>query len=243
MTTQSATAPKPTESESWKMFDRIAYRYDLLNRLLSFRQDVLWRKRMCKELPPGDDLNVLDLATGTGDVLLGLYKQSGRIKTGIGLDKSGGMLSYGHEKLKQKNSNNDLSLMRGDAMSIGTQSNTFNATTIAFGIRNVPDVPRALREMYRVLKPGGRTLILEFSLPANWVIRTGYLQYFRHVLPRIGGIVSGDAQAYRYLNETVEQFPYGEAFSSMMRDAGFQQVKAFPLTFGIATLYLGDKEA
>ena len=223
------------------MFDRIAYRYDLLNRLLSFRQDVIWRKRMCIELPAGDDLKVLDLATGTGDVLLGLYKQSGRIKTGVGLDKSSGMLLFGHHKMEQQNPNNDLSLIRGDAMSIGTQSNFFDATTIAFGIRNVPDVPRALKEMFRVLKPGGRTLILEFSLPANWMIRTGYLFYFRHILPRVGGIVSGDSQAYRYLNETVEQFPYGEAFATMMTEAGFQRVKTIPLTFGIATLYLGDK--
>jgi demethylmenaquinone methyltransferase/2-methoxy-6-polyprenyl-1,4-benzoquinol methylase len=243
MTTQTATASKPTESESWKMFDRIAYRYDLLNRLLSFRQDVIWRKRMCNELPAGKDLRVLDLATGTGDVLLSLYKQSGRIKTGVGLDKSSGMLSYGHQKIKQHNPQNHLSLIRGDAMGMGIQSDYFDATSIAFGIRNVPDVPSALNEMYRVLKPGGRTLILEFSLPANRIIRTGYLMYFRHVLPRVGGIVSGDSQAYRYLNETVEQFPYGEAFAAMIREAGFHQVKAIPLTFGIATLYLGDKEA
>jgi demethylmenaquinone methyltransferase/2-methoxy-6-polyprenyl-1,4-benzoquinol methylase len=243
MTTQTATAPKPTESESWKMFDRIAYRYDLLNRLLSFRRDVVWRKRMCKALPAGIDLKILDLATGTGDVLLGLYKQSGRIKTGVGLDKSAGMLSYGRRKLTQRNPEKALSLIRGDAMDIGTRSDVFDATTIAFGIRNVPDVPSALKEMHRVLKPGGRTLILEFSLPANPIIRTGYLFYFRHILPRIGGIVSGDFQAYRYLIETVEQFPYGEKFAILMRDAGFKNVKATPLTFGIATLYLGDKEA
>ena len=120
-------------------------------------------------------------------------------------------------------------------------SSSFDAVTISFGIRNVLDVPKGLREMHRVLRPGGRALILEFSLPANAFIRWGYLLYFRNVLPLVGGLVSGDAKAYRYLNETVETFPYGAAFTALMTDAGFENVQAKPLTFGIATLYRGDR--
>ena len=113
--------------------------------------------------------------------------------------------------------------------------------TIAFGIRNVPDVRAGLGEMRRVLRPGGRALILEFSIPANRVFRSFYLFYFRNVLPRIGGFISGDAAAYRYLNKTVETFPYGTAFCDLMREAGFTEVAAHPLTFGIATIYTGER--
>ncbi|MCB0314807.1 MAG: class I SAM-dependent methyltransferase, partial [Calditrichaeota bacterium] len=117
----------------------------------------------------------------------------------------------------------------------------FDAVTISFGIRNVTDVSRALGEMKRVLKGGGKAIILEFSLPGNALMRSLYLFYFRKVLPRIGGLISGDSFAYRYLNETVESFPYGEAFCDLMRQAGFHQVKMTPLTFGIATIYEGEK--
>ncbi len=232
---------EPTEAESWKMFDRIARRYDFLNRLLSFRQDVSWRKRMIKCLPEGDSLAMLDLATGTGDVLINIYEKSGRIGRGIGLDMSGGMLKFGQMKLRKKQFSDSLRLMRGDAMAMGLAENSFDVATMSFGIRNVPDVPKALRDIHRVLKPGGRALILEFSIPGNSIIRAGYLFYFRHILTRIGGLISGDTKAYRYLNSTVEAFPSGEAFTSMMQDAGFDRIAAHELTFGIATLYVGDK--
>lgn len=221
------------------MFDRIAPRYDLLNRLLSMRRDVVWRNRLADQLPDRANLRVLDLATGTADVLLTLAKRKqSALQQGIGLDMSHGMLVRGRDKIA---SNKRLALVRADATCIAFPEDTFDAATIAFGIRNVADVPAGLREMHRILKPGGRALILEFSLPANRILRAGYLFYFRHVLPRIGGMVSGDAAAYRYLNETVETFPYGDRFCALMRDAGFVGVEHFPLTFGIATLYQGDK--
>lgn len=231
----------PTESESWRMFDRIAQRYDFLNRMLSFRRDVVWRRRLAKRLPEGDKLRVLDLATGTGDVLAGLFRETGRMQFGLGVDKSANMLANGRKKVAEA-SPDCLALVRGDAVSLGLRSEAFDAVTIAFGIRNVPDVEAALRDMRRVLRPGGRALILEFSLPANPVFRALYLTYFRNVLPRIGGWVSGDAAAYRYLNETVERFPYGEDFCELMRGAGFHDVQHETLTFGIATLYWGDRE-
>ncbi len=238
----SSTASIPTEADSWQMFDRIAKRYDLLNHLLSFRQDIGMRKRMIRHLPEGDSLALLDLATGTGDVLLQLHRLSGRIGTGVGLDMSSGMLGYGRHKILEAGLENDLHLLRSNAMLIGLREASFDVATISFGIRNVPDVPKALRDIHRVLKPGGRSLVLEFSLPANPFIRWGYLFYFRHILTRIGAWISGDAQAYTYLNTTVEAFPYGDDFVALMKDAGFSHVEAHPLTFGIATLYVGHKD-
>ncbi|GMU92221.1 MAG: demethylmenaquinone methyltransferase [Candidatus Hydrogenedentota bacterium] len=231
----------PERVDVWRMFDRIAPRYDLLNRLLSMRRDVAWRKRLATLLPKRDPLTVLDLATGTGDVLLALRRNCARVRSGVGVDMAGNMLKIGKEKFESKGDASVLRMVRGDATRLAVAESSFDAVTIAFGIRNVLDVEAALREMRRVLKPGGRALILEFSLPAFAPLRAGYLLYFRHVLPRIGGLVSGDAYAYRYLNQTVETFPYGETFCELMRKAGYQDVRAHPLTFGIATIYQGDK--
>ncbi len=225
------------------MFDRIAHRYDLLNRLLSMGTDKGWRKTMRQYLPGSGPLRLLDLATGTADVMLFLERTSGRIGSGVGLDLSAGMLSYGCVKIRRRRLQDKLRLVRGDATKLGMADAAFDAATFSFGIRNVLDVPAALREMLRVLKPGGRALILEFSIPASPLVRIPYLFYFRNILPLIGGMVSGDTQAYRYLNKTVETFPYGEAFLSLMRDAGYVNTRAIPLSFGIATLYLGDREA
>lgn len=237
----SEQAASPARTDVWRMFDRIAHRYDLLNRLLSMRQDVAWRKRLAKLLPERDDLRVLDLATGTGDVLLTLRAASSRVRSGVGMDMSGKMLYIGKDKFEDSGQASALQMVRGDAMRIAAAKETFDVVTISFGIRNVLDVDAALREMYRVLKPGGRVLILEFSLPDNPLMRSAYLLYFRNVLPRIGGLVSGDSYAYRYLNQTVETFPYGEAFATLMRNANFANVSMTQLTFGIATIYQGDK--
>ncbi len=235
--TDSDVRATPLTFETWRMFDRIAFRYDLLNRLLSMRQDVLWRREMVRNLPPGNDLVVLDLATGTADVLLE-FAASPRVSGGIGLDMSANMLAFARKKVSLKE---NLGLVRGDAASIGAADGSVDAVSIAFGIRNVPDVREALREMRRVLKPGGRALILEFGLPSNRLFRALYLFYFRNVLPRVGSLVSGDAEAYRYLNRSVEGFPYGEAFCALMRDAGLEKVRATTLSFGIAMLYVGER--
>lgn len=223
------------------MFDRIAPRYDLLNRLLSGRRDVAWRNAMAQYLPAGERLLVLDLATGTADVLISLARRASRVQGGLGVDPAGAMLSLGQEKLAAKGLSGRFRLARGDAAAPPVAAASVDAVTIAFGIRNVADAPTALAEMHRVLKPGGRSIILEFSLPGNALFRRVYLLYFRHVLPRIGGLISGDPSAYRYLNATVEEFPYGEAFCELMREAGFREVTAQPLTFGIATIYCGTK--
>lgn len=237
----SSPTPSPSRVNVGSMFDRIAHRYDLLNRLLSFGTDVHWRKRMGMHLPEGDALNVLDLATGTADVLISLEKHCPRVQRGTGVDLSFGMLSYGVPKLRAMSLADRFRLVQGNAMRLPLPAERYDAATISFGIRNVLDVGAGLREMHRVLRPGGRVLVLEFSLPGNALFRAGYLFYFRHVLPRIGALLSGDGHAYRYLNQTVETFPYGEAFCALLREAGFREVRAFPLTLGIATLYQGDK--
>lgn len=223
------------------MFDRIAHRYDLLNRLLSMRRDVAWRNKLAELLPRREDLRVLDLATGTGDVLLALRTAGSAMRSGVGMDMSAKMLEYGKDKFEDAGVAATLRMVRGDATNIPAADESFDAVTIAFGIRNVSNVERALREMHRVLRPNGRALVLEFALPSNPLVRRSYLLYFRNVLPRIGGVISGDAYAYRYLNQTVETFPYGEAFCASMRGAGFHHVNAHPLTLGIAMIYQGDK--
>lgn len=229
--------------QAFKMFDRIAHRYDLLNRLLSMGTDVRWRRKLNRRVPAGEKLRVLDLATGTADVLIAMNGACPQVASGVGLDMSGGMLHYGREKLIRLGLDRKFRLVRGDATCLGLESSQFDAVTISFGIRNVIDVPQGLREMRRILKPGGRALILEFSLPSNRLFRALYLFYFRNILPRIGALISGDSYAYRYLNETVETFPYGEVFCQLMRDAGFEAVTATPLTFGIASLYQGERGA
>lgn len=195
---------------------------------------------MASLLTAKSDQEVLDLATGTGDQLVALY-QTGKVAKGVGLDLSEKMLEIGRAKLARLKLDDNLSLKTGDAGLIPLGDNLFDAVTISFGIRNVTDVPSALIEMRRVLRPEGRALILEFSLPRSLVMRKLYLFYFRHILPALGGMISGDSHAYRYLNQTVETFPYGESFCQLMRAAGFKEVHATPLTFGIATIYQGDK--
>jgi demethylmenaquinone methyltransferase/2-methoxy-6-polyprenyl-1,4-benzoquinol methylase len=224
------------------MFDRIAHRYDLLNRTLSMGQDVVWRNRVARYLPEFSNQHVLDLATGTGDQLISIFEKSDRVKSGVGIDMAEKMLELGRPKLSKRDLDRAIQLQTGNAAEIPFPEDTFHAVTISFGIRNVSDVPKSMREMRRVLKPGGRALILEFSLPGNKILRRLYLFYFRHILPRIGGLISGDSYAYRYLNETVESFPYGEVFCRLLREAGFTDVKMTPLTFGIAMIYQGDKE-
>lgn len=225
------------------MFDQIAPRYDLLNRLLSGWRDVAWRKRMARYLPAGGPLALLDVATGTADQIFSLLRHDPRIDRATGIDMAERMLEIGRAKAARRGLADRIRLRTGDATAIPEPDNAFDVATISFGIRNVENVSAGLSEMCRVLKPGGRALILEFSLPASPLFRRLYLFYLRRILPVLGGLISGDAQAYRYLNVTIESFPYGEAFCGLMRQAGFTAVRANPLTFGIASIYQGDKPA
>jgi len=233
---------QPPRTDVWRMFDRIAGRYDLLNHLLSFGQDIRWRKKVARFLADNSDQYVLDLATGTGDQLLSLFQSSTRIDCAVGTDLAIKMLEIGREKVKKKELNDRITLEEGEAENIKYPDNTFDAVTISFGIRNVISINRSLSEMHRVLKPSGRVLILEFSIPKNRLLRRIYLVYFRYVLPFLGSIISGDRYAYRYLNETVETFPYGDDFCHLLVKSGFQNVFMYPMTFGISTIYVGEKD-
>ncbi len=231
----------PERQDVWQMFDRIAWRYDFLNRILSMGIDRGWREQMANMLPPRPELRVLDLATGTADVPLTFARSNKDISHITGMDLAEKMLDIGREKIAQQGLKKTIELATGDAMAIPAESNAYDAATISFGIRNVPDVLTTLKEMHRVVNPGGHALVLEFSTPEIPVFKQGYLFYLRHVLPQIGAALSGDSYAYRYLNQTIETFPYGQDFCDLMIEAGFTQTEAVPLTGGIATIYKGVK--
>jgi demethylmenaquinone methyltransferase / 2-methoxy-6-polyprenyl-1,4-benzoquinol methylase len=231
----------PSREGVAQLFDRIAPTYDLLNRLLSFRRDVAWRRRLVGRISAAQPLAHLDLATGTADVLIAARRGRPGIVRSVGVDLSEQMLAHGRLKVERLGLAQAIELQQGDATALTFSDASFDLATTAFGIRNVMDTPAALGEMLRVLKPDGQALILEFSLPRQRVVRGVYLFFFRHILPRLGGLVSGDRQAYGYLNQTVETYPYGAAFSRLLEDAGFVDVTCTPLTFGIASLYSGRK--
>jgi len=213
----------------------------MLNRMLSFRRDVAWRKRLIDAIPFDTPIALLDLATGTADVLITAQRRRPNLTRAVGIDMSEQMLSQGQAKLEKLGLAGVIELRQGDATQLKVEDAAFDAVTIAFGIRNVMDTPAALREMWRVLKPGGRALILEFSLPRNAIIRSLYLFFFRHVLPKVAGVISGDTKAYEYLNKTVETYPYGSDFIQLLRDAAFTDCSCKTLTFGTASLYIGQK--
>lgn len=229
----------PGTSEVGAMFDRIAPTYDRLNRLLSLRSDVRWRDCVARALAARRIRSVLDVATGTGDLLLAIDRRLPRLTRTVGVDLAPDMLHIARDKLARAGCAAKLTL--GDAHRLPFEEHSFDAVTVAFGIRNMDDRPRALTEMRRVLARGGTLAVLEFSLPESPRLRALYLTYFRHVLPAIGRLVSGDGHAYRYLNASVETFPYGTRFVTMLRQAGFPEVTTRPLTFGVATLYLARK--
>lgn len=224
---------------SWKMFNQIAPTYDRINRILSLGLDQNWRKQVVKYLPLEKPLQILDLATGTGDQLLASLKSHATIQKATGIDLAKEMLSIAESKLscyKDK-----IELLQADAQNLPFQENTFDAATFSFGIRNVPNPLLSLQEIYRTLKPGGICLILEFSLPPK-PIRTPYLLYLRHILPRLGNFLSKQPSAYTYLNQTIETFPTGPAFVKFMQQASFKNITFKQFTFGTVTLYIGRKK-
>ena len=229
------------KSDSWQMFDEISSNYDFLNHLLSFGLDIHWRTQLAKFASNREKQKVLDLATGTGDVLISLFKDNPNIHLGVGLDLADKMMEIGRQKIVKHELDWHITFQHGDAHKIPFESNFFDLTSIAFGIRNMEKPDQVLREMYRVLNLGGKSLILEFSLPQNAILRSFHLCYLRYVVPAIGGFFSGNTKAYRYLNQTIETFPYGEDFCGLMSKAGFNDVDAHPLLFGVATIYTGNK--
>ena len=226
----------------FEMFDRIAPRYDFLNRVLSGGIDVWWRSQLVSTLASHTGQHILDLATGTGDLLVAMAKDR-RVDRVLGVDVSAGMIEAGKHKLEPlSHAGKDVDMVVGDAMKLEEYVGQFDAVTISFGIRNVVDVDLALRQMRNALKPGGKVLILEFSTPGNPVVAPAYNFYRSRVLPKVGGWISGDKDAYHYLDETIATFPSGDAFVSKMRAAGLVRCTARPMTFGVVTLYEGHRE-
>ena len=221
-----------------QMFDGIASRYDLLNHLLSMGIDIVWRKKTIDQLQPGPNWRILDLATGTGDLGFECGKRAGDIQV-IGVDPSMPMLREGEKKNESRA--NPVAFLCGDGECLPFGGGTFDGVTIGFGIRNVAELETALNEMCRVLKVGGRVAVLEFSRPRIPVFRGLYNFYFQRILPRIGHMVSRDPNAYRYLYESVMRFPEGDDFCQRLSDAGFANIQAVRLSFGIATIYLASK--
>ncbi len=231
----------PVEFSVGGMFDRIAPTYDLLNHLLSFGFDFSWRRKAVRCIDNRPSLRVLDLATGTADLLIALLRERPNVCDAVGLDCSEAMLKVGREKVGKCGLSERVSFVRDDATRTSLPSGSFDAVTMGFGIRNTPDARKTLDEIHRLLKPGGVAVILEFSLPANRIVRLGYLAYLRFGVPLIGAVVSRDRQAYRYLNRSIEAFHGPAEFCSLMEQAGFRNVSATPLTGGVASIYKGSK--
>lgn len=221
------------------MFDNIAARYDLLNHVLSLSIDKGWRKKVVKMASEGEPKLILDVATGTADLAIALKNAAPDKITGI--DISAGMLEVGREKIEKKGLSKLISLEQADSENLPFPDNTFDAITVAFGVRNFENLKKGLSEMQRVLKPGGRLLVLEFSQPQKFPFKQIYNFYFKNILPTVGKLISKDSRAYTYLPESVQAFPYGEAFMKIMSECGYQKGRRIPVTFGIATIYEGLK--
>ncbi len=224
------------------MFDKIAFRYDFLNRFLSGGIDIYWRKRAIKELKALQPKKMLDVATGTGDVAIMSYKFL-KPETIIGIDISEGMLQLGRQKVANLLLNKQIQLQLGDSEAINFADNTFDAITVAFGVRNFENLRKGLAEMMRVLKPGGKLVVLEFSKPKQSVVKGFYNLYMRIVTPGIGKLVSKNREAYQYLNDSVQKFPEGNDFITIMNDVGYTATYFTKLTGGICTIYCGSKNS
>ena len=231
-----------SEARVRQMFGEIAGRYDFLNHLLSLNIDRYWRWRTIRAVPPPVEGPILDLCTGTGDLALAYYRASGGRASIIGADFCHPMLVLGNAKRRSAGGIGQLTFVEADAQRLPFPDDYFSIVCVAFGLRNVTDTDRGLREMARVCRPGGNVAVLEFSLPTWTPLRAVYLAYFRYVLPRIGQALARNRHdAYSYLPATVGEFPCGEALAGRMRQAGLAEVTFRPLTFGVATLYVGTK--
>lgn len=226
-----------TSMGSGAMFDRIAPRYDLLNRIMSGGLDQGWRRRLVRAVQAPDHARLLDLATGTGDVAIALAAEYGDA-TVVGSDPSENMLAVGREKLRDRALEDRIVLEAGDAQALPHADASFDGVTMAFGIRNVPNRPKALAEMLRVLRPGRRAAILELGEPDNPLARL----HVHHIVPRLGALLSGSRE-YRYLQTSIAAFPPAPEFAALMREAGFAEVGFTPLAFGAAHLYVGSRPA
>nr|WP_321451665.1 bifunctional demethylmenaquinone methyltransferase/2-methoxy-6-polyprenyl-1,4-benzoquinol methylase UbiE [uncultured Carboxylicivirga sp.] len=238
---------KPYKSETGSkksqvagMFNNIASKYDFLNHFLSMGIDKIWRKKAINLLKTIPDPLILDVATGTGDLAIEANKRLNCKVTGV--DISVEMLKVAQEKLEKRGLTDRISVQEGDSENLPFETNTYDAVMVAFGVRNFENLGKGLAEMCRVLKPGGKMVVLEFSKPVYFPFKQLYLFYFKYILPWLGGVISNDKAAYTYLPESVLSFPDGENFDNELRLAGMTPIKRYKQTLGIATIYLSEKQ-
>ena len=225
-----------------KMFDNIAGNYDFLNHFLSLNMDKTWRRKMISELSSVNPKYVLDVATGTADVAINTIKQLKINDLNIkGVDISAEMLNIGRKKINTEGLSERIELTLGDSEQLPYEGNKFDAVTVAFGVRNFENLERGLQEMHRVLRGGGKLVVLEFSKPTSFPFRQLYNFYFKYILPIIGKLTSKDNRAYSYLYESVQAFPDGDKFITVLNKIGFKDTQCKPLTLGICSIYVGYK--
>jgi demethylmenaquinone methyltransferase/2-methoxy-6-polyprenyl-1,4-benzoquinol methylase len=221
------------------MFDNISHKYDFLNHFLSLGIDIRWRKKAVKLLKEIQPKQILDIATGTGDFAIEALKLNPDHVTGV--DISEGMLNVGREKLKKRKLDDRITLTSGDSENLPFEDNKFDAIIVAFGVRNFENLEKGLAEMFRVLRPGGKVVVLEFSKPKSFPFKQLYNFYFKNILPTLGKTISKDNAAYTYLPESVKSFPDGKDFTSILDKLSFKNTECKPLTFGISSIYTGIK--
>lgn len=222
-----------------QMFNNISKHYDFLNHFLSLGIDIYWRKRAIRLLKPEKPKLILDIATGTADFAIeALALHPEKV---VGVDISEGMLEIGRKKLQRKKLDDRIALQMGDSERLLFEDNIFDAVIVAFGVRNFEDLEKGLQDMYRVLKPGGMTVIVEFSKPTKFPFKQVYNLYFKSILPKIGNVISKDNAAYTYLPASVQAFPDGQTFLKVLQKVGFNQTTCTSLTFGICSIYTGKK--
>ncbi|MFV0304958.1 MAG: bifunctional demethylmenaquinone methyltransferase/2-methoxy-6-polyprenyl-1,4-benzoquinol methylase UbiE [Moheibacter sp.] len=222
-----------------QMFDNISEKYDLLNRILSMGIDVSWRKKVVKSIVKAKPQTILDIATGTGDLAIQMANATNAQITGF--DLSAGMLEVGRKKVATQKLQDRIKMIQGDAENMPFEDNTFDCITVAFGVRNFENLQKGLDDIYRVLKPGGKFIILEFSQPESFPMKQLYSFYSKQILPKIGKQISKDQSAYTYLPDSVKAFPYGEAMKNILKKSNFSQTLDKKLTFGIASIYESSK--
>ncbi|EMY82387.1 bifunctional demethylmenaquinone methyltransferase/2-methoxy-6-polyprenyl-1,4-benzoquinol methylase UbiE [Psychroflexus gondwanensis] len=223
-----------------QMFDNISGNYDSLNRVISFGIDLKWRRKVIEMVKKTNPKYILDVATGTGDLAIAMADSDA--EKIIGLDISAGMLQVGKDKIQKKELNKRIEMVQADSENLPYPDHTFDAITVAFGVRNFENLEKGLSEIYRVLSPGGIFVVLETSIPTKFPFKQGYRVYSNYILPIIGKLFSKDKSAYQYLSESASVFPYGEKFNNILRKTGFTEVENLPQTFGVSTIYSATKK-